>query len=586
MDETEKLDANNQTLGTIGKFRLVEKLGQGGFGEVYKAFDPDLQVYRALKIPHVQSENTGEQLEEARLQAKITHPNIVQVHSVEQIEGKWVIVMDYVEGGSLRDRLNGVNPIPVDDAVSYVIQIASALKEAHAHNIVHHDIKPENILFTAEGKPKVADFGIARIVRESRPAMSRIMGTAIYMAPEQLEGIADMRSDIWSLGVVLYEMLTDRSCFEADSDPEVLKKIVMETPRPAIELNPLVPDTLNNIVMRMLEKDVEKRYQTMDDVIKDLETFKQMAWVEKRRPLRWIVPVFVAIVLTAASLVYGSYTGLFDLSKLPLIGRHHASASIPVAQVPKEITALGYPDQVNAAGDFIRKSQFPVAFQVLGNIAKNAKDRELRAKAQYIQASLALEYMKQPRLAMDLYKDLIKKYPENPYAGSAHYFLGWIYYEKQNDLRKAISHLAIVIEHYPNSPERQTAEFLMEDAARRLAKEGPKVGLVLKSSLGALLPNNIISLVITLLSLFPLVSMPIAWILTQYHKPDLSTAGTVSSRQLIRIVMKTPGLRTLIIIIIISQIISFTMTRYQSKHEYINMVNAIKHAGISLDAPR
>ncbi len=585
MDKTKELDPEEQTLGTIGKFRLVKKLGQGGFGEVYKAFDPDLQVFRALKIPHVQSENTGEQLEEARLQAKITHANIVQVHSVEQIEGKWVIVMDYLEGGSLRDRLNDVNPIPVDDAVSYAIQIASALKEAHVHNIVHHDIKPENILFTADGKPKVADFGIARVVRESRPEMSRIMGTAVYMAPEQLEGIADMRSDIWSLGVVLYEMLTGRSCFEANSDPEVLKKIVMETPRPVSELNPMVPDTLNDIVMRMLQKNMEKRYQAMDDVIKDLETFKQMAWVEKRRTLRWVVPVFVAIVLAVGSLIYGAYTGIFDISGLPVIG-HHASAAIPQAQVPKEIKALGYNEQVDAAANLIRKGQFAGAFQVLGNVARNAKDKGIRVRAQYMQASLALEYMKKPRLAMHLYKDLIKKYPQSTYAGSAHYFLGWIYYEKKKDLRKAITHLAIVIEHYPDSPERQTAEFLIQDAAKRLAEEGPNVGLVVKSSLGALLPNNIVSLLITLLSLFPLVSMPIAWILTQYHKPDLSAAGTISSRQLARIVMKTPGLRTLIIIIIISQIISFSMTRYQSKHEYISMVNAIKHAGVTMDVSR
>ena len=196
MADTDRIDSQETGFGSLGKYRLEQKLGEGGFGAVFKAFDPDLEVYRAIKVPTLQGEEAQEQLKEARIQVKINHPNIVQVHSVDQFDGKWAIVMEYVEGGSLRDRMKPHKPLPVDDALRYTIGIASGLKEAHDKNILHHDIKPENILFDTKGVPKVADFGIARIVQSSGQDMSRVMGTVSYMAPEQLEGTADLRSDI------------------------------------------------------------------------------------------------------------------------------------------------------------------------------------------------------------------------------------------------------------------------------------------------------------------------------------------------------------------------------------------------------
>ncbi|MCK4389871.1 MAG: S8 family serine peptidase [Desulfobacterales bacterium] len=562
----------------IGKYEIIEKIGEGGFGEVFKCFDPDLQVYRAVKVPFDQSDEAGRQLNEARLQAKVSHPNIVPVHSVEKIDDRWVMCMDYAEGGSLRDRLKNGKLIPVDDAVNWASQIAAALREAHAKDVLHHDIKPENILFTKDGTCKVTDFGIARLIRTSRRQMSKVLGTAAYMAPEQLEGTADLRSDIWSLGVILYEMLTGCPCFEGKSEPEIVKKIVMERPRPIRELNPSIPEILGNIVMRMLEKDPEDRHQGMQDVLKDLDAFRMGMWVEKRRPLRWVIPLCVAFILTVGGVVYASYTGLFEFVEFPFT--QDTSEAVPAAQIPEDVKSLSFDKQLDSSSGFIEKGQFPLAYHILGHISENAEDAKLQGRARYIRASLALQHMNLPDLALAEYKSLIQEYPDSRFVGNAHYFLGWIYYEKKNNLKKAITHLTTMIERYPESSEVQTAEFLVQDAAKRLAKEGPSVGLVVKSSIGRFLPNNFISLILSLFGFVPFLSGPIAWILTQYHKPKVDTAGGVSSKHLFKKVMQTPGLKTLIIIVIISQIISFAVTQHKSKQDFENMVKAVRQSGV------
>ncbi|MFH1675349.1 MAG: protein kinase [Pseudomonadota bacterium] len=567
-------------LGNIGKFQIIEKIGEGGSGQVYKCFDPDLQVLRAVKLPFDQTDEMNAQLDEARLQAGITHPNIVQIHSVERIDGKWAIIMDYAEGGSLRDRLESGKPLSVDDAVKYTAQIAGALREAHEKKVLHHDIKPENILFSKNGIPMVADFGIARIMRTSKREMSKIMGTVSYMAPEQLEGRADLRSDIWSIGVVLYEMLTGNSCFAGKTDPEVIKKIVMDKPRPIRELNPSLPEQLGNIVMRMLGKDPGERYQTFEEVVKDLDAFRVEKWVEKRKPLRWLVPLGVTIFLVACGVVYGGHTGLFQ-SFGPLLSGDQLE-NVPAAHIPEEALNLPLGEQLGLAKTYIDEGKFPLAYHLLGHVAAQSQDESLAAEAEYLKASVALHYMDLPNRALAEYKSLIQKYPGNRYAGNAHYFAGWIYYERKNDLKKAIMHLTTVLERYPESSAVQTAELLVKDAAKRLAEEGPNVGLVVKSFIGGFLPNNWMSLLLSILGFIPFLTSPIAWILTQYHKPEVDTSGGISSRQLLGRVIKTPGLKALVIIVIVSQIISFAVTQYQSRQDFENLAQALRQNGVAV----
>ncbi|MBU1626607.1 serine/threonine protein kinase, partial [bacterium] len=266
----------------LGKYQIIKQLGEGGFGTVFKCYDPVLQVYRALKEPLKQNTEANKILGEARKQAKLRHPNIVQVHSVDEIDGKWVIVMDYEGGIPLNKRLARGKPITINEAVNIAIQIAKALRESHKANIAHHDIKPENILFSEDGIPKLADFGISREVRSTQKEMSTVIGSVKYMAPEHIAGKIDIRSDIWSLGVVLYEMLSGYRPFEGQNYTEIMYKICNEDPSPIYDINLSIPGELGDIVMRMMQKDPDKRYQSMDVVINALESLQSKKDVENR----------------------------------------------------------------------------------------------------------------------------------------------------------------------------------------------------------------------------------------------------------------------------------------------------------------
>lgn len=578
MSDTDRIDTQETGFGTLGKYRLEQKLGEGGFGAVFKAFDPDLEVYRAIKVPTVQGEKAQEQLKEARIQVKINHPNIVQVHSVDQFDLKWAIVMDYIEGGSLRDRLSPHKPLPVDDALRYTIGIASGLKEAHDKNILHHDIKPENILFDTKGVPKVADFGIARIVQHSGQDMSRVMGTVSYMAPEQLEGTADLRSDIWSLGVMLYEMLSGKECFEGKSQAEVVKKIALGSPAPLRKVNPAVPVEVEAIVMHMLEKDPSRRYTGMDEVIRDIEAYREGAWVKKRRPLRMVVPLIVTLVFIVAGGFYGVYAGIFEGIELPFNKKEQPVMT--ATEIPPDVLSLGFEDQIKAADSYTDEGKYYLAHDIFSNVIANAQDKDMRSQALFSRGFLLSQYMDLPDFALSDYERLISENPGTDMAASAHYYAGWVYYEKKNNLKKAILHLTTVINEYPDSPMNATAQFLAQDAAKSLAQEGDDVGLVSKSILGGFLPNNLTSLIVSLLSFITFVSMPLAWILTQYHRPKIDAEGGVSTTHLFKAIMTTPGLKFLMIVIILSQIISFAITNVESKEDYTDMIQALKNSGV------
>src|SRR5918998_3211204 len=197
-----------------GRFRLDEKVGAGGMSTVYRAYDPTLERWVAIKLMHRDISTDPDQLErfrrEARAVASLNHPHVVTVIDAGEDEGTPYIVFEYVEGETLKDRIRRMGQLPVDEAVAYAIEIARALGAAHARAIVHRDIKPQNVLVDEEGSAKVTDFGIARsLEEEGLTADGRVLGTTDYVSPEQALGHdVDGQSDIYSLGIVLYEMLT------------------------------------------------------------------------------------------------------------------------------------------------------------------------------------------------------------------------------------------------------------------------------------------------------------------------------------------------------------------------------------------
>jgi eukaryotic-like serine/threonine-protein kinase len=259
------------------RYDVVRPLGSGGMGEVFLARDRVLGRDVALKVLRKQFAGDEEFAErfkrEAMSAASLSHPNIVQVYDRgETEEGSSYIAMEYVPGGTLKERISGEGPLEAADAAALGAQVAEALGAAHERGMVHRDIKPQNVLLTATGRAKVADFGIARA--GSSATISRtgsVMGTAGYMSPEQALGKpATPKSDLYSLGVVLYEALTGELPFTADNPIAVSMKHVNEPLRPPIELDPSIPDGMNALVTKLLAKDPEDRYADADELANDL----------------------------------------------------------------------------------------------------------------------------------------------------------------------------------------------------------------------------------------------------------------------------------------------------------------------------
>lgn len=264
-----------------GQYTLVSELGRGGMGIVFQAVEKALDREVALKILPLDLSRDSEFVDrfhrEAKLAARLRHPHIMPIFSVGQSGDVHYITMDLLRGGSLFDHMQ--RGVHISRAVHVVKQVASALQVAHAQNLVHRDIKPENILFDNRGSAVVTDFGIAKALEGTKYTRTGIvMGTFHYMSPEQIGGdVIDGRSDLYSLGVMFYEMVTGRVPFDGPSGPTIMYKHVHELPVPPPEVNPEVPAPISAIVMRLLEKDPAARFQTGRDIIFALDQATQSA---------------------------------------------------------------------------------------------------------------------------------------------------------------------------------------------------------------------------------------------------------------------------------------------------------------------
>jgi serine/threonine-protein kinase len=271
----------------ISHYKILEKLGEGGMGVVYTAQDTKLNRIVALKfLPHNVKGSEAEQarfLQEARAAAALNHPNICTIHGIEEYEGQQFIDMEYVDGKTLRQREEG-GGLKLDDAIQFAIQVGDALSEAHGKGVVHRDIKADNIMVNSRNQIKVMDFGLAKLkgsVKLTRT--SSTIGTLAYMAPEQIQGeVADSRSDIFSFGVVFFEMLTGRLPFRGEHEAAIMYSIVNEEPTPIATLRPDCTPEIGHIIGKALEKDPADRYQSVSEMVVDLRrTQKQSARVSR-----------------------------------------------------------------------------------------------------------------------------------------------------------------------------------------------------------------------------------------------------------------------------------------------------------------
>ena len=255
----------------VGRYRILEKLGEGAMATVYKAFDPSINRSLVIKFLHMDLSATADYrqrfLREAKAAGVLSHPNIVTIYDVGEIENRPYIAMELLDGGPLNEMLPKGTELPLRDVLILGLQIANALDYAHSKGIYHRDIKPANIMRLADGKTiKLVDFGIALVSAaeaSDRTAAGTVMGTPHYMSPEQARGDKiDARSDLWAVGVILYQLLTGKRPFNADSIVTLMLRITQEAPKPVGELRPEIPASLRRVIARSLNKQPGKRFQS------------------------------------------------------------------------------------------------------------------------------------------------------------------------------------------------------------------------------------------------------------------------------------------------------------------------------------
>jgi len=343
---------------TVSHYRIVEKLGGGGMGVVYKAEDTRLKRFVALKFlpPELTHDELAKERfeQEARAASGLDHSNVCTIHEIDETEdGQVFICMAYYDGETLKNRL-ARGPLTIDDTLNIVLQVSEGLRQAHEHGIVHRDIKPANVMLTRDGAAKIVDFGLATLAGKAHLAAgSEIAGTLSYMSPEQIHGAAiDHRSDLWSLGVTMYEMLTGRLPFVGDEAQTVLQAIAHQDPAPIESLRTGVPAQLAAIVTKCLQKDPEERYQSAADLRADLRRVKHAltsATVSSmkglppvssfRKRFRPVVALPVAVMVVAVTL----------LTAIPSTRRTVQKwLNLPVVPEQLHIAVLGF---TNVGGD-------------------------------------------------------------------------------------------------------------------------------------------------------------------------------------------------------------------------------------------
>jgi len=292
LTETKTLRQPKQELETgttfAGRYQVIEEMGRGGMGKVYKVIDTRLNEELALKVIHPEIavkekiiERFGNELKMAR---KISHKNVCRMYHLEEEKGIHYLTMEFIQGESLKDMIGMMGQLSPGQALSVVKQVCEGLAEAHKLGVVHRDLKPSNIMIDREGNARIMDFGIARSLKAKGITRTGTMiGTPEYMSPEQVEGLeTDHRSDIYSLGVILYEMVAGRIPFDGETPFSIALKHKSEKPQDPTEINPQIPENISRLIMRCLEKDREKRYQTAEELLADIGKIEEGIPTEER----------------------------------------------------------------------------------------------------------------------------------------------------------------------------------------------------------------------------------------------------------------------------------------------------------------
>jgi serine/threonine-protein kinase len=272
----------------VGKYKILSTIGSGGFGTVYLALDTWIDKKVALKVPHRQGADFGELLREPRLLASLNHPNIVTIMTAEKQEKVFFIVMEYVPGETLESVIAKRSTLDIPTTLDYTCQICNALDHAHKQGVLHRDLRPSNVLVSDTGLLKVADFGTSRFL-EIAAHGTTVIGSPPYMAPEQFQGKALFASDIYSLGVTMFQMLTGDLPYDTPSPADLDRLLRGELLVSVRSRNPKIPRSINDIVLKAMSPEVHGRYQRATDVLEDILAARAAA--EPRRTPPGVEPV-------------------------------------------------------------------------------------------------------------------------------------------------------------------------------------------------------------------------------------------------------------------------------------------------------
>jgi serine/threonine protein kinase/Flp pilus assembly protein TadD len=495
---------------TISHYKILEKLGEGGMGIVYKAHDTKLDRDVALKFlpPHLDAseEDLSRFQQEAKAISALNHPHIETIYDVDEIDDQKYLVLEYIPGGTLKSKLKQLRSedktFSISEVLDYGIQLAEGLGHAHRHQIIHRDVKTDNILLTEEGKVKLTDFGLAKLrgtVHKTKTGST--LGTVAYMSPEQIRGEeVDQRSDLWSLGVVLYELVTSHLPFPGEYEAAVTYGILNEDLPAVRSVRPEIPAGLEKIIDRCLEKDKTKRYQQTEEIIADLRAVQQQTAgtnIVKKKKARLPFYIGIGIILLAVIII-----GYFFLLPKTMPVQEKSIAVLPFVDMSPQkdqeyfcdgiteelinrlsnIQALRVPARTSA---FVFKgktediqeigSKLKVQTVLEGSVRK--ADNELRITAQLInvangyhlwsetydrklreifsiQDEIALEIINtlKVKLLGEVKDRVVKRYTDNTEAYDSYMRGMWLLNNKatEGDWRKAIHHFERAIELDPN----------------------------------------------------------------------------------------------------------------------------------------
>lgn len=440
------------TRGTTfaGRYELIEELGKGGMGRVYKVFDKKIKEEVALKLlkPEISGdEKTIERFtNELKFSRKIVHKNVCRMYDLNEEEGTYYIIMEYVPGEDLNGFIKRAAPLSIGKSISIAKQICKGLSEAHSAGVVHRDLKPGNIMIDKDGNARIMDFGIARSLRaEGITGEGLIIGTPQYMSPEQVEGKkADQRSDIYSLGIILYEMMTGRVPFEGDTPLSIALKHKTEIPKDPREINEQVPEELSHVILKCMEKDKEKRYQKVKGLLSELSDIEEGIPITdgvlpKKKPTtsreitvqfklkKLLIPVFVVIAIVIVGIILFRFTALskiFGTSSSPATPPETEEYFTAANNFWRDKSYLKSIDQFKKILD-IEPRNFEAQFSIASILKEQSKFDEAIPEYEkaisldnqdprsYIHIAEIFEHKKNPEKAVDYYKKYLAAAPKS-----------------------------------------------------------------------------------------------------------------------------------------------------------------------------